>query len=412
MMICSLAGLTFAAGDANASGWGLSDQSVTGLGRAYSDGALAGDDYSAIAYNPAAMQLGGTGVQLGGTLINLRSDVHGKTTQSATSAAQTGRPVGEAIRSGDANVNVSVVVPNFFAQYKVNEKMRVGFGIYVPFGLAIKYDSNWFASEHGITSDLQVIDFAPAVSYEVMDNLSLGLAVNFRKTSVFLTSHNLNGSRNEFDLEDWGVGLNVGAMYKLDENTRFGVSFRSRSQHQIKGDTKLLGRDLPYNTTLPMDAPERVLANVYHRIGDFGLSAGVEWTRWSRFDALRLNNALIRSQVGQRWKNTWRGAVGLDYYHSENWTFRGGIGFDESPVPNSEWRTAAIADNDRWMFSAGTSYKTGAWTVDFGYSFLYLPSYEVHNTRQNLSGTPSTTQLDAKYDTYAHVVGLQVQYTF
>ena len=232
MMICSLAGLTFAAGDANASGWGLSDQSVTGLGRAYSDGALAGDDYSAIAYNPAAMQLSGTGVQLGGTLINLRSDVHGKTTQSAASAAQTGRPIGEAIRSGDANVNVSVVVPNFFAQYKVNEKMRVGFGIYVPFGLAIKYDSNWFASEHGITSDLQVIDFAPAVSYEVMDNLSLGLAVNFRKSSVFLTSTQyaptmpFDGTRNEFDLEDWGVGLNVGAMYKLSENTRFGVSFR------------------------------------------------------------------------------------------------------------------------------------------------------------------------------------------
>ena len=404
MMICSLAGLTFAAGDANASGWGLSDQSVTGLGRAYSDGALAGDDYSAIAYNPAAMQLSGTGVQLGGTLINLRSDVHGKTTYS-----------GSPVKSGDANVNVSVMVPNFFAQYKVNEKMRVGFGIYVPFGLAIKYDSNWFASEHGITSDLQVIDFAPAVSYEVMDNLSLGLAVNFRKSSVFLTSHNLDHSRNEFDLEDWGVGLNVGAMYKLSENTRFGVSFRSRSQHQIKGDASLLGGMRTPTTTLPMDAPERVLANVYHRIGDFGLSAGVEWTRWSRFDALRLNNHIGSSaEVGQRWKNTWRGAVGLDYYHSENWTFRGGIGFDESPVPNSEWRTASIADNDRWMFSVGTSYKTGAWTVDFGYSFLYLPTYEVHNHRQQLDGTNATqmSTLDAKYDTYAHVVGLQVQYTF
>lgn len=411
MMICSLAGLTFAAGDANASGWGLNDQSVTGLGRAYSDGALAGDDYSAIAYNPAAMQLGGSGVQLGGTLINLRSDVKG-TYHRADGA-----------RTGDANVNVSVLVPNFFAQYKVNEKMRVGFGIYVPFGLAIKYDSNWFASDHGITSDLQVIDFAPAVSYEVMDNLSLGVAVNFRKSSVFLTSTQyapttaLDGTRNEFDLEDWGVGLNVGAMYKLGENTRFGVSFRSRSQHQIKGSTKLTGGLYPYGdayptTTLPMDAPERVLANVYHRIGDFGLSAGVEWTRWSRFDALRLNNASKSAEVGQRWKNTWRGAVGLDYYHSENWTFRGGIGFDESPVPNSEWRTAAIADNDRWMFSVGTSYKTGAWTVDFGYSFLYLPTYEVHNRRQNLAGVTSVPQLDAKYDTYAHVVGLQVQYTF
>lgn len=400
-MLCSLAGLAFAATEANASGWGLNDASIAGLGRAYSDGAMAGSDYSAIAYNPAGMQLGGTGVQLGAALINLRSDVSGT----------------YGTNSGDANVNVKVGVPNFFAQYKVNEKTRVGLGVYVPFGLQIKYDSNWFASDHGITSDLQVVDVSPAVSYQVMDKLTLGLAVNFRHTNVFLTSSAGYGAyRNEFDLNDWGIGLTAGAMYEFNENTRVGMSFRSRSQHKIKGDSMLASGLYGYpTTTLPMDAPERILLNGYHKIGQFGLSAGLEYMRWSRFDALRLNNnhpILPDPEVGQRWKNTWRVAVGLDYYYSDAWTFRTGVGFDESPVPNSEWRTAAIADNDRWMFSVGTAYKTGNWTVDFGYMFLYLPTYEVHNRRQNLAGTSTTGQLDAKYSTYAHVVGLQVQYSF
>lgn len=400
-MLCSLAGLAFAATEANASGWGLNDASIAGLGRAYSDGAMAGSDYSAIAYNPAGMQLGGTGVQLGAALINLRSDVSGKNSAGT---------------SGEANVNVKVGVPNFFAQYKVNEKTRVGLGVYVPFGLQIKYDSNWFAADHGITSDLQVVDVSPAVSYQVMDKLTLGLAVNFRHTNVFLTSKYLSptGPRNEFDMEDWGIGLTAGVMYEVNENTRFGASFRSRSQHKIKSETTTLaGTEQPFATTLPMDAPERILLNGYHRIGQFGLSAGLEYMRWSRFDALRLNRAGgAISEVGQRWKNTWRVAVGLDYYYSDAWTFRTGVGFDESPVPNSKWRTAAIADNDRWMISAGAAYKTGNWTVDFGYMFLYLPTYEVHNERQTLAGAAAASKLDAKYSTYAHVVGLQVQYSF
>jgi len=391
---------------AHASGYGLNDASVTALGRAYSDGALAGDDYSAIAYNPAAMQLGGTGVQAGVTLVNLRSDVDGVNHRA------------DGDRAGHTGVNVSVGIPNFFAQYKVNDDMRVGFGIYVPFGLAIKYHDDWFAVEHGVTSDLQVVDFSPAVSYQVVDGLTLGGEINFRRTNVFLVSRQyapglpVDGRRNEFNLHDWGIGYTVGAMYELDENTRFGASYRSRSQHQIKGATKLVGGMWQPETTLPMDAPERFLLNGYHKVGDFGLSAGIEYLRWSRFDALRLNSAVARAEVGQRWQNSWRVAVGADYYYSDEWTFRTGIGYDQSPVPDSYWRTAAIADNDRWMLSLGASWKHENLTVDFGYSFLYLGHYEVHNRRQNLAETPSVGRLDAKYDTYAHVVGVQFQYAF
>ena len=50
-----------------------------------------------------------------------------------------------------------------------------------------------------------------------------------------------------------------------------------------------------------------------------------------------------------------------------------------------------------------------------GYMFLYLPHYSVHNNRHNLSNqqiNPSIKQIDARYHTTAHVLGLQVQYSF
>lgn len=399
---------------ANAAGWQLNDFSVAGLGRAYAGGGVVGDDYSALAYNPAGMTLGGTGVQAGISVIQLHSDV-------------TGVYKGE---HDSTNVNVTTEVPNFFAQYKVNDRVAVGFGVYVPFGLAIEYPKDWIGTDHGIDSELAVIDYSTAVAVKATDKLSLGLGIFARNANVDLTSSTTLAPgvkyENEFDLDDWGWGLHVGAMYEFTKNTRLGVSYRSRSQHKIKGDFDFLKGALPasgagtYDATLPMDAPEQVQLSGYHKLNDkIGLSAGAKWTRWTRFDALTIHTSnpspLAQVEVAQRWKNAWNFSLGMDYYHSENWTFRTGIGFDESPVPNSHERTTAIADNDRWEIALGASYKQNAWTFDMGYMFLYLPHYSVHNNRHNLSNqqiNPSIKQIDARYHTTAHVLGLQVQYSF
>lgn len=393
---------------ANAAGWQLNDFSVAGLGRAYAGGGVVGDDYSALAYNPAGMTLGGTGVQAGISVIQLHADV-------------TGVYKGE---HDSTNVNVTTEVPNFFAQYKVNDRVAVGFGVYVPFGLAIEYPKDWIGTDHGIDSELAVIDYSTAVAVKATDKLSLGLGIFARNANVDLTSSTTLPTgkvENEFDLDDWGWGLHVGAMYEFTKNTRLGVSYRSRSQHKIKGDFDYLkASPLPYplaegstNATLPMDAPEQVQLSGYHKLNDkIALSAGAKWTRWTRFDALVINNSFKSVEVAQRWKNAWNFSLGMDYYHSENWTFRTGIGFDETPVPNSHERTTAIADNDRWEIALGASYKQNAWTFDMGYMFLYLPHYSVHNNRHDLNNNLSVDPIDARYHTTAHVLGLQVQYSF
>ena len=404
---------------ANAAGWQLNDFSVAGLGRAYAGGGVVGDDYSALAYNPAGMTLGGTGVQAGISVIQLHADVTGE----YASGPLAGRD--------STNVNVTTEVPNFFAQYKVNDRVAVGFGVYVPFGLAIEYPKDWIGTDHGIDSELAVIDYSTAVAVKATDKLSLGLGIFARNANVDLTSSTTLAPgmkfENEFDLDDWGWGLHVGAMYEFTKNTRLGVSYRSRSQHKIKGDFDALkGSNIPslsgrFDAILPMDAPEQVQLSGYHKLNDkIGLSAGAKWTRWTRFDALTIHTSHPTTQVevAQRWKNTWNVSVGMDYTYSENWTFRTGIGFDESPVPNSHERTTAIADNDRWEIALGASYKKSAWTFDMGYMFLYLPHYSVHNNRHNLAGqAPQTNgvdlpQIDARYHTTAHVLGLQVQYSF
>lgn len=59
----------FLTGQAHAAGFQLTDFSMTGLGRSYAGAGIVGDDYSAIAFNPAGMTLKGTGGQAGAAVI-------------------------------------------------------------------------------------------------------------------------------------------------------------------------------------------------------------------------------------------------------------------------------------------------------------------------------------------------------
>ncbi|HAT3766333.1 TPA: long-chain fatty acid transporter, partial [Morganella morganii] len=66
-----------------------------------------------------------------------------------------------------------------------------------------------------------------------------------------------------------------------------------------------------------------------------------------------------------------RVALGTTYYHDDNWTFRGGIAFDDSPVPANN-RSISIPDQDRIWFSLGSTYAFNKdASVDVGVAYMH-----------------------------------------
>ena len=64
--------------NAHAAGYQLNEFSVTNLGRAFAGIGVAGDDYSALAYNPAGMTLvKRSGMQAGLTMTEVASKIRG-----------------------------------------------------------------------------------------------------------------------------------------------------------------------------------------------------------------------------------------------------------------------------------------------------------------------------------------------
>ncbi len=398
-----MAGFLFSQ-NANAAGFQLTDFSMTGLGRSYAGAGIVGDDFSAIAFNPAGMALKGSGAQAGAALIWQHGDVKGHADKAGVSA------------SGKEDVSIPVGVPNLFAQYKVSDSVNFGLGVYAPFGLETKYDGDWFGSDLGVHSALEVIDIAPSLSYRINNQWSVGASLIARYGHVKMTNTSAMGF-SDFDIDGWGWYGRFGVMYEASENTRFGVAYQTQStevEHTLKGDHTILGRDWIGGTVTGL--PEHWLLSGYHKHGKFGYSASVRYNRWEHFNDFTLTSS---SPLGYHtskynWQNTWTVALGVDWYYNDVWTFRAGVAFDESPVRSAALRTVRIPDNDRYWMSLGFTYKVNENVkIDVGYAHLYLPTYKARNGygKNGVSGI-TETGLDVKYDVNAEVLGVQFQYDF
>lgn len=407
--VAAAVALLASAGNANAAGYQLNEFSVTNLGRSFAGIGVAGDDYSALGYNPAGMTLmKRSGMQAGLTMTEVASKIRG-----------VGNTAGK-----KTDMDFMIPLPSMFGQYNVNDKLFLGAGVYVPFGLATRYNHDSFVA-NGATgvrrSELEVIDTNLSAAYKLDNHLSLGISGILRYIKGKLTS-NLNNpytgqhlGYSDFKVDGWATTMNIGAMYEFDENTRIGLSYRFKSTQRTTGDHdvtyytplgNIFGR---YDSVSDPELPASWILSGYHKFGEkWGTTATVKYTQWHRFYVFPASTtAPIKNgnlDVDYRWKDAWNFALGQDYYLNDNWTLRAGIAWDQSPVPNNTYRTNRIPDTDRLWTSFGVSYATGNHQFDLGYAHLFMMHGKVWNSPEH--------DANAKYKSYSNMYALQYQYKF
>ena len=101
-MLAAVSAICLASSESYAAGYQLNEYSMTGLGRAFAGAGVVGDDFSALAYNPAGMVLNQTsGVQGGMSVAHLNAKVRGE----------------ENGKYAKTKMNIGVALPHAFAQY-------------------------------------------------------------------------------------------------------------------------------------------------------------------------------------------------------------------------------------------------------------------------------------------------------
>ncbi len=412
--------VAFCATNANAAGYQLNEFSATGLGRSFAGMGVVGDDYSALAYNPAGMTLvKRSGVQAGVTMTEVASKVKGF-----------GNTEGQ-----KTDMDFAIPLPSIFGQYNVNDKLFVGGGIYVPFGLATRYknDSYIAQSPTGVRhSELEVIDFNLSGAYKFDNGLSLGASAILRRIEGALTSniHIPYGNRlmknvayNDFKVSGWSTTFNLGAMYEFNENSRIGLAYKFKSTQRTRGNHDItvnsayldmaqalgLSNFNRFDSVSEPELPASWVLSGYHKFAEkWGTSFSVKYTQWHRFYTFPArSNAPLKGgnfDGDYRWKDAWSFHLGQDYYLNENWTLRAGIAWDETPVPSSSFRSNRIPDADRIWTSVGASYMTGNHQVDVGFAHLFMMSAKT----KDMTGGDA----NAEYDSYSNMFALQYQYKF
>jgi len=436
LLVLGIAGLLTVTGQVYASGLQLTEQSVTGLGRAFAGGSLPNDDASSAYYNPADMMLGkGMQVQAGFTFIGITTEADDAGSTTEFPARSTPRPSsqsGIAVLANDQGGEDNLV-PNGYYIMDINDRMRFGVSLNAPFAVSTSYGKNWVGRYHAVDSELTTIDINPSLSYRVSDNLSLGFGVSAQYADATLTQALFNptaGNRfvndgyAELKGDDWSYGFNLGATYEFDATTRVGLSYRSRIKHTLEGDRTITnyapiipGGTSQIGAKVDWTAPDWLALTAYKRLDDkWAIMGGVRWTNWSLFQELRFQYAnSTQTVIEEKWDDSWTFNIGVSYDYNPEWTFRAGYQYDQTPVQSAEHRTPRIPDSDRNAFAVGFSYRpTPQLSLDFGYMYLLFKDSSTNNTINLLSTNPGvvTDTLLLDYNSYGNLFALQASYKF
>ncbi|OUL18645.1 aromatic hydrocarbon degradation protein [Nostoc sp. RF31YmG] len=418
------------ANSALAGGFALNEQSVKALGNGFAGSAASAEDASTIFANPAGLTRLEDNSVVGATfVISPTIQFQNQGSRVVTGAPLTGGNGGEA--------GVDVVIPNIYAAWSVSDRVKLGLGINVPFGLITKYDNNWVGRYQAVESKLSTYNINPTIAAKVTDNFSVGAGLNIQYAEATLSnaidfgligrSVGLPTLPQQADGfvkvtgSDWSVGYNLGVMYEPSKSTRIGLSYRSPITQDIRGNAdfsvpqnlRILtarGQFTDTGASAVVKLPDTLSLAIYQELSpQVSVVGDVTWTQWSRFQELRVkfdNPAQADSVQPENWNDTYRVGVGVNYAVNNKLTLRTGVTYDPSPI-SDQYNTPRLPGGDRTLIGFGATYKPSkSFNVDIGYSHVFSDDSSI-----NQSSTTAGT-LTGKFSSEVDVIGLQVNWQF
>ena len=359
-------------------------------------------------------------------------------------------PLGDGQMS-DRGTNAEIKVFNFNPSlaWKATEKLSFGAGVSIEYADA-KYQTNTY------DPNLQklLIDNAPEDLKKSIGNAQAGLKA-----------------------DGWAWGFNFGLMWQPTETVRVGLAYRSSINHSVNGDTTIRFKNVGssslttlksyikedkftilqgmlasgntgglniganetstvVNGSASVKAPQTaMLTGTWQATPKLRLSGLVRWSDWSSFDQLRINVSgesldklagLLGTQedlskagmtVENHWKDTWLFSIGADYDINEQFTVRGGVGYETSAVDDPRYRSPLIPDMNRLMLAAGLTWRpTKNLQGDFAFTYMKgLGNSDLYRPTRT-----DAAMADYKYnekwgefeDMHAYMFGAQMVYRF
>jgi len=335
------------------------------------------------------------------------------------------------------------ISPNIFVNYNVG-KFVFGLGAYVPAGLGAEWDgadlvafngpaafdptgaltNAFYGTEFEWMSKIGVFDISPAVSYELSDQLSIGVAANiyygmlelkrgadffgydFDPTSptfgtpVMGVEDGMLDTQQLIDVTGFGYGGAFGLMWKPSEKVNVGFSYRSPVNVEFEGDAgfenplfALVGMTdamAKMDAEMDIEWPTWIGGGVAIKASDkLTLTADAQYTNWAAMEKV---DVIVQMPTGETvsemhllWKDAIQYRLGLEYMMKHNLALRTGWYYDPQPAPD-ETLTILFPSGTYSVLTGGFSYWMGMLGIDFGAEYLFGAERNVAAAADNMPG--------------------------
>lgn len=303
------------------------------------------DDPAAIVYNPAGLtQVKGTQVSAGATVISPSTEFTSPAGGTEKTSSQT------------------FPVPHFYLTEDFgSDTMTAGLGVYSLYGVGGTKWSRTGLTRYVSTENLiSTLSINPTIAWRPTHKLSIAAGIDYlhaESISEKMLDQSAVGAgdgRLRLKGDGNGWGYNVGALYRVNDELRIGLAYRSGIRVNLSGDVTLENIAPPlqplfggsfYSTKArtSVDFPEVYSVGAsLQATKNLLFAVDVELVRWSSFDKIALDvetevpaAGFTDSTTNLGWGDSWQYMAGVEYGYSDRLKLRTGYVYLSRTVPDA-----------------------------------------------------------------------------
>lgn len=317
--------------------------------------------------------------------------------------------------------NAGGLVPSGGLHYvhRVTDDLRLGISAGSYFGLGLDYGKNWAGRYYNTEGELLTMGVNPSVGYRVNNWLSVGAGVSMLYATldqkVAINNGAVPGQAGQpdgelkIDDDDVSYGFNLGLMLTPQDNTRFGLTYRSEVDLEFNDAASLknIGPVLQgllnvsglsgSKLNIDMTIPQAVMLSAYHQLTDgWAVMGNIGWQDWSAFGKqdMTLKSTTTNSFTKNLdYDDTWHFALGAQYRFAESWLWSVGAAYDTSPADKDQ-RAPDLPLDRQIRVGTGIQYD---WNQDMTVGVAYEYA-DVGKAEIDQEGGPLNGPLKLEYD--------------
>lgn len=327
-----------------------------------------------------------------------------------------------------------------------NDKWGFGVGAFVSGGAQAFFDTVDFAAATGykpeVKTDLRIVELSAGAGYKVSDKFRVGAAWRFVMAEADFSFIRRIGGQGGLPADallnakvtglkgNQALAFRMGAQYKCDEDTEFGLAWRSEVNFKATGNVSgqitspstalgaanppVASADATAYTTFPM----AISAGMLRKLSDeWNFLAEYTWTQYSRIGEIVLHTSsttIGNTSVITDWRDQHNLRFGGEYLATA-WPVRFGYGYT-SAVTNPDYARASFVPPGpahTWTIGSGKTFAMGENELRFDGAFEYTTSKgEVSGKADSGTSSAGSDIRNGTYTATASVAHLSLSYLF